>query len=149
MNQSHKLCVFSSLSGTLYKSGKPMPNAKIIRTAGWQKKTTDMTVTDVNGFFKLPVMNENTIASSLPMQFVARQELMVFDGEQEIVIWSGAKTEKEENSESRGNPLAIECDLDKKDVAIHVNGQAFVTKCEWGVEVDSPVSADDFFNSGA
>ena len=51
-----KVCVFSAISGTLLKDGKPVAGAKLVRSAEWQSKKQDETVTDEQGYFEFPHM---------------------------------------------------------------------------------------------
>ncbi len=140
-----KVCLFSKISGVITLNGKPAAGAKLVRTADRDGTKTDETVTDENGFFEFPAMFERTITKHLPMEFVASQEILVHYEGKEYEMWSGVKRKREENSESRGKPLDVKCELSNEMKRIKVNGSPISSLCTWDVEPDKKVNY--LFNS--
>ncbi|MGI9282960.1 MAG: DUF6795 domain-containing protein [Endozoicomonas sp.] len=135
-----KMCTFSKVSGVILNNGEPVVGATVLRESGYQKKVTDQTTTDEKGYFEMPAKFERTIAKYLPMEFVAGQTLTVeFEGESHS-IWRSVKRSREENSESKGKPIEVKCDLQNEEKPIVVNRVVTITKCDWNVEPDE----DDF-----
>lgn len=131
-----KVCLFSKMEGVIKLDGKPVSNARLVRTVRWSKEKVDETVTDENGNFKFEAKFERTIAKFLPMEFVAKQQIDVFYNGKEYGMWSGVKREPEENIESRGKHLVVECELNSDDSLIEVNGGPIFSLCKWDVEPD-------------
>lgn len=137
-----RVCLFSGISGTITLEGKPVANARVIRTADKDGPKTDETVTDENGYFSLPPMYERTVTKFLPMEFVVSQKIIVsFEGKN-YEIWSSVKRSPEENSESKGKLLAVTCELDSEERSFLVNRVPIHTRCEWDVEIDEPIDWD-------
>ncbi len=143
-----KLCIFSAISGVITLNGQPVANAKVIRTASKERDHQDETTTDENGHFAFPPMYERSIAKYLPMEFVASQEIMVEYKNKSYKLWSGVKWKPEENAESRGKPLVVQCQLEIDDKYISVDGSKFFTLCTWDVKPDPPVNIDNPFEPG-
>lgn len=131
-----KVCTFSAISGVILKDGEPVSGATVIRTTDYQKEKTDKTETDEKGYFEFPARFERHIVNFLPQEFVVGQSIVVIDGGQEYKIWGGAKRKREENSESRGKPLVVTCELNSDKTVIEVDRQPFITRCKWDVEPD-------------
>jgi hypothetical protein len=131
-----KACLFSKMSGVLLMDGKPVSGARIVRTVELSRKKEDETVSDENGEFELPAIFERSILNVLPQEFAAGQEVVVHYENKEYRIWSGVKREPEENSESRGKPLAVTCELNSERKFIQVNNNPIFTMCTWDVEPD-------------
>ena len=106
-----KVCTFSSISGVITNDGKPVSHANIKRQVEYQNKYMDETTTDENGYFELPAIYERSLAKLLPQELAITQSIFVYDDDQEYKIWAGVKRYSEENSESRGKPLSVKCDL--------------------------------------
>lgn len=134
--EAGKVCTFSPISGVILFEGKPAVGARVVRTTDYQKKIQDETLTDSNGYFELPGIFERNIVNFLPQEFVVGQLVNVSFSGREFRIWSGVKRKREENSESRGKPLVVTCELTQKDEIINVDRQPFITKCRWDVTPD-------------
>jgi hypothetical protein len=134
-----QVCLFSGMTGTITMDGKPVANARLIRMADRDGPKEDETITDEQGRFAFPPMFERTITKFLPMQFSALQRIHVEYKEQRYEIWRSVKMSKEENSESRGNPIVVTCDLNSEEKGIVVDGTVIHTLCEWDIEPDAPV----------
>ena len=141
------VCTFSAISGHIYNQGKPVTNAKVIRTTDWQKKKVDETTTDDNGYFEMPAVFESSIANILPMEFVVAQTIEVVVDGVAMEFWSGVKRKKTENAEGQGNEVKVKCELSNDRVAIRVDGQPFITSCEWDVSPDKPMTIEDFLGT--
>ena len=142
-----KVCVFSAISGVVTLNGQPVAHAKLVRTASKEREHQDETTTDENGYFSFPAMYERSIAKFLPMEFVAKQKIMIEHNGKSYKLWSGVKGKPDENVEARGKPLIVECQLNNDISHIWVNGLVFSTLCKWDVEPDPPVNMDKVFES--
>jgi len=131
-----KVVLFSEMNGQLLMKGEPVKNARIRRVANFSKDITDYATTDENGDFYFPAASVRTITTFLPTEFTARQELWVeVDGVEER-FWLGVKSQREANSEARGDALKPVCELSNQNEMFRVRGAVFDTKCDWGVEKD-------------
>lgn len=140
-----KLCIFSAISGVITKDGQPVAHAKLVRTGSKERKHQDETTTDENGHFSFPPMYERSIAKFLPMEFVASQEIMVVYKGQSYKLWTGVKRKPEENTESRGNPLIVQCDLNTERDLKEVNSTPIISMCTWDAEPDPLINIEQLF----
>jgi hypothetical protein len=131
-----KVCTFLAFSGVILKGRTPVSNATVTRTTSYQKKETDRTRTDEHGYFEMPARFERSISSLLPQEFAVGQLVTVTVNDVDYVIWDGVKRIRDENSEARGKPLIVTCDIENELRAIEVDCQPFVTKCTWDVVPD-------------
>lgn len=131
-----KLCLFSKMSGIVRLDGKPVEGALLVRTADLARPKTDETRTDKNGHFTFPAVFERTITRFLPQEFVAKQKIVAHYQGKEYSMWSGVKRIPEENAESRGKPLVVECELNSEERLIKVNNSPIFSLCTWDVEPD-------------
>jgi hypothetical protein len=137
-----KVCLFSRMSGVVKLHGEPAKNARLVRTVSLSSSPkTDETYTDENGYFEFPAVFERTVAKFLPMEFVAKQDIVVHYQGTEYEMWDGIKRRPEENVESRGQPLVVECELAMEELDYKsVNGGPIFSRCIWGAEGDPSVS---------
>lgn len=137
-----KDCLFSAISGTITLNGEPAVGAHVKRTAGkahTEGDFTDDTFTDEKGYFSMPAIWERNLLSRVfPMEFAVPQEILVIYQEQEYWIWISTKRKREENSESLGKPLVVQCELNSERRTFRVKGTSFNTLCRWDVEIDPP-----------
>jgi len=138
-----KDCLFSAISGTITLNGKPAAGAHVKRIAGKahvEGEFTDETQTDEKGYFSMPAIWERNLLSRVfPMQFAVSQAiLVVYEGE-EHWVWVSTKFSKEENSESLGKPLIVQCELNSERRTFRVKDTPFNTLCTWDVEIDPPI----------
>lgn len=131
-----KVCLFSAMSGVITLDGKPVTNALLKRTVKLSKPKTDETRTDNNGHFEFPAAFERTITKFLPQEFVASQKIIVYYRDEEYELWTGVKRTPEENAESRGKPLVVQCELGSEENHISVNDGPIFSLCKWDVEPD-------------
>jgi len=125
-----KTCVFSEVKARLMLNGKPVAVAKVVRQWNWNKKKTDESVTDKNGFVHFPAVFESSVVRLLPAELVIGQQLSVnIDGE-EKVFWTNGKREPEENSEYGGSEFSVVCELNNEEVLIEDYGSLMVTMCK-------------------
>lgn len=134
-----KVCLFSGISGVITKDGKPVANARVVRTADRDGERKDETTTDENGYFELPPMFERTVTKFLPMEFVVLQRIKVVDENGQNEIWRSVKRNSDENTEAKGKKLDVICDLSKDEKGIIVDGVVIHSKCDWDVEIDEPI----------
>ncbi|WP_444993957.1 DUF6795 domain-containing protein [Aliikangiella sp. IMCC44359] len=131
-----KVCLFSKISGVVMLDGKPAVNAKVVRTVNLSKDITDQTTTDDKGYFEMPAVYTRTIGKYLPQEFVASQLIEVSYQEKKYEIWSSVKRSPEENTESRGKPLNVECELNSERGLIMIDRVGIFSRCKWDVEPD-------------
>jgi hypothetical protein len=100
-----RMVLFSAISGTLVKDGKPVAGAKITREANFHgSKHSDSTVTDKDGNFSFETMKTFTLLYQvLPSEPVVIQRVFVRAGDKSYEIWSYAKFGYEDNSELKYN----------------------------------------------
>ena len=84
-----KVCLFSAISGVITLDGKPVVNARLVRTAKKEGTKTDETSTDEKGHFQFPAIFERTISKYLPMEFVVKQDILVYHQGMKYKMWSG------------------------------------------------------------
>lgn len=138
-----KVCLFSAISGTITLDGKPVVNARLVRTGDRDGPRVDETLTDERGYFEFPAMFERTVTKFLPMEFVASQKMMVQHQGIEYEMWNSVKRKREENTESRGKPLVVVCELNSEEKSIVVDRVPIHSLCVWDVEPDAPVNWDE------
>lgn len=138
-----KVCLFSPISGTITLNGKPVVNARLVRTGDRDGPRVDETVTNELGYFEFPAMVERTITKLLPMEFVASQKIVVSHGGKDYEIWSSIKRNPDENTESRGKPLVVTCELNSEERSILIDRVPIHSLCRWDVEPDAPVDWDE------
>lgn len=131
-----KVCLFSRMTGVITLDGKAVINAKLVRTVDLSGPQTDETMTDESGRFEFPAVFKRTISKHLPQEFVSKQEIIVHHDGKQYTMWSGVKRTPDENSESRGKPLSVECELNSEEKMIKVNNSPIFSLCTWDVEPD-------------
>lgn len=132
-----KVCLFSQISGVIKIDGKPAKDATLIRTANRARERTDKTTTDDQGYFEFPPVFKPTVTKYLPQEFAASQQIQVLYGDKEYKIWEGVKRSPHENSEARGAPLIVECELNAPINRVWIDGAPFSTLCTWDVVPDA------------
>lgn len=128
-----KVCLFSAISGVVKLDGVPVAHAKLVRKSGTK---IDAIVTNEEGYFRFEAKFQRTITKFLPQEFCASQVITVYYEDKEYKMWSGVKRKKEENAESRGKPLIVECELYSEEELIIVNRSPIFSLCTWDVEPD-------------
>ena len=131
-----KVCLFSSMSGVIKLDGKPVSNALLKRTVKLSKPKTDETRTDEQGRFEFPATFEHTVTKFLPQEFVANQDIVLYYQGEEYRMWTGVKRTPEENAESRGEPLVVECEQSNEKQLKQVNNSPIISLCTWSAEAD-------------
>jgi len=139
-----KLYLMSEISGTITLNGEPAAGAKlkrIVSKAYSRSELTDEAVTDANGYFTMPAVTQRKFIQKIfPMEFVVPSEIYVTYQDKEYFIWTSTKREPEKNTENRGKPLVVQCELSADERVFGVNSSPFITICDWGVKVDPPKS---------
>lgn len=133
-----KQCLFSEMTGVVTFEGKPAAGVKLVRMVNLDKDVFDETVTDDEGNFHFPAIFRTSLLSKiLPMEFVVYQSITAHVKGNEIEMWSGTKRSPEENAESKGKALIVECNLSQPEVSfISVDGNLVHSRCTWDVEPD-------------
>ncbi len=139
---SLKQCLFSEMTGTINYEGKPVAGVKLVRMVDYDKKEYDETITDENGHFQFPAIYRTSLSNAiLPMEFATGQQIIAYKDDKEYYIWSAVKRKPEENVESRGNSLIVECELTLSEpYFITVNNSPISSLCKWDVEPDPQVT---------
>lgn len=125
-----KTCVFSEVRARLVLNGKPIVGATVTRQWNWNKKRTDESVTDENGFVHFPAIFESSVARLLPTELVIGQQLSVEINGATKVFWANGKREPEENAEYGGASFNVVCELSEEEVLIEDYGSLMVTMCK-------------------
>ncbi len=131
-----KVCLFSNMEGVIKLNGKPVSGAKLVRTVNLSKDEVDETSTDENGNFKFEAKFARSLGKILPQEFAVSQVIIVSYEGKEYEMWSGVKRKPEEDIESRGKPLVVECELNSEEKLIKVNNSPIFSLCTWDVEPD-------------
>lgn len=131
-----KVCLFSEISGVITLNGKPVSDARLVRTVNRDGAQSDETITDKKGYFKMPAVFERTVTKYLPQEFVVKQEIQVHYQGKQYPMWSGVKRRPEVNAESRGKPLVVECELSREKQLKQVNNSPIISLCTWAAEPD-------------
>ena len=133
-----KQCLFSEMTGVVSFEGKAAAGVKLVRMVDLNKELYDETVTDAQGNFNFPAVYRTSILSKiLPMEFVVLQKITAdFDGK-EYEVWTSVKRSPEVNTESKGKPLVVKCNLSQTEAeGIIVDGVSIFSRCTWDVEPD-------------
>jgi hypothetical protein len=120
--------LFSPIEGTILSNGKPVANAKIVRTSisgwfDWSSKYTEETTTDENGKFSFPVRKAKFSGSMLfswfPHEAVITQEILLNQWWRTHFIWWAVKRNydlygelKNPYNSSQNWPIRISCSLE-------------------------------------
>lgn len=143
MSIGEKLYLMSEISGTITLNGEPAAGATLRRIVGKahsRAQVTDETTADDKGFFHLPAVTERKLIHKIfPMEFVVPSEIYVTYQGKEYFIWTSTKREPEKNTENKGKPLVVQCELTSEEKGFMVDGSFFTTICVWDVEFDQPV----------
>lgn len=131
-----KVFLFSKMEGVIKLDGKPVSDAKLVRTVNLSKDEVDETVTDKNGKFEFDVIAKRSAGKHLPQEFAVSQLIYVHYKGKEYRMWSGVKRKPEENSESRGKPLVVACELSSEEDMVIINNSPIFSLCTWDVEPD-------------
>ncbi|MEO0972866.1 MAG: DUF6795 domain-containing protein [Pseudomonadota bacterium] len=131
-----QVCLFSGMSGVITNNGEPVAGARITRTVKLTREQSDETTTDEQGRFAFAPVFARTATKHLPQEFASNQDLVVHHDGDAISIWSSVKRTPEENSESRGKPLVVTCELTSEERMLKVNNSPIFTRCTWDVEPD-------------
>jgi mRNA-degrading endonuclease HigB of HigAB toxin-antitoxin module len=134
-----KVCLFSKISGVITLDGKPAANALIVRTVNLTKNKVDETRTDQQGYFEMPAVFQRTVTQFLPQEFVANQEVVVDHQGKKYRVWSAVKRNPGEDSEARGKPFIVRCELNSAERGLIVDRSPIHTLCLWDVEPDPPI----------
>src|SRR5690554_1375468 len=89
----------------------------------------------------MPAVTQRKFVQKIfPMEFVVPSVIFVTYQGQEYKVWSSTKREPEKNTENRGKPLVVQCELSADERVFGVNSSPFITICVWFVKFDSPIS---------
>lgn len=125
-----KSCVFSEVKARLTLSGEPIKSVPVIRRWEWKELREDRTTTDEQGYFELPAIYESSVTRMLPIELVIGQELHVVVKGEEKKIWAHAKQSLDEDSELKGQPINLTCEL-TDPMEMHESFGLLQTLCSW------------------
>lgn len=128
--------VFSKMSGTVFFDDQPAAHATLIRTVNYGGYERDRFKTDENGRFELPAIIEANLSPEEMAEFSVGQEVLVEYQGRRYPLWSAVKRDPRENSEARGKPLQVRCELAGLNQLVQVDGHPIFTPCRWDVETD-------------
>lgn len=126
-----KVCVFSHVKARLTMNGEPVANVKVIRQWEWQELKEESTTTNAEGEFEFPAIFERSITRFFPSELIVGQALYVVVGGEKTKFWSHAKRKPEENSEFKGKPISLFCELTNETQLHEELGSAMLTLCTW------------------
>ncbi|MCF6281464.1 MAG: DUF4198 domain-containing protein [Candidatus Polarisedimenticolaceae bacterium] len=109
----NKHIVFSAVDGIVTLQGKPLQNVKVTRSYSESKKIDEVTHTDSEGRFQFPDWVDTTLFdfSFLPMEIRIIQEIVIEHQGTQYDAWVSAKSDYEKNSELKGAPINLSCEL--------------------------------------
>ena len=126
-----KAYVFSPVSVSVTMDGKPVVNAKVVRSWELERIETDSTTTDEHGQFSFAAVRRWSFSQMPLIEYVAGQDIIVTVAEKEYRIWLNAKRDTGINSELGGKPLVMTCELTTDVRMVRVSGQTLFTNCLW------------------
>jgi hypothetical protein len=96
-----RMVLFSAISGTLVKDGKPVAGATITREANFHGfEQTDTTTTDKDGTFSFPTMKRFTLVwQVLPSEPIVHQKIVTRALDKDYEVWYHTKRGYEDNAE--------------------------------------------------
>lgn len=129
---SSKLCVFSTVEGTVLKDGEPVMGAVITRTYSWKDEDISEEVsTDKSGHFKFNAAYQHSFWSWLPHNPSILQFIKIKIDNEEYQAWGYQKGNYDENGELAGKNMKLKCELthpESKQPATDIKN--FVGICE-------------------
>ena len=125
-----KTCVFSAVNVRLLHKGEPVSNAKVKRQWEWNKRNSDESVTDSDGYVSFPAVFESSVSRLLPIEIVIGQQLSVEINGEEMVFWTNGKREPDENAEYDGAEFQAVCELSEEEELVEDYGSLMVTMCK-------------------
>jgi hypothetical protein len=132
-NSTQTYVIFSPMKGVLLQDGKPLANAKIIRTLSWNdndKKLVEEFVTDEQGRFNLTI-HEEQLSLSMLSQFVGKADLEFETDAQRDYLWTSSKFYPEIYAETDGEVEDLVCDIAAEEIAVPMGPTSILTKCRW------------------
>lgn len=113
-----KLILFSPVEGTVTVNGEPAAGAEIIQAANWNKTGETLqqkTTTDSAGRYSLAAIQQSAGLSRLSAsQEIIKQSITISYKGKTYEGWRFMKNDYELNSENKGKPLRLTCDLATK-----------------------------------
>ncbi len=109
--------LFSPVSGTVLKDGKPVAGAQVLQSArlGAAAPLTQSAVTGEDGHFSFPALERaKGIGGLFPREYVVSQEIKIVHDGQEYIGWIHTKRDPKAGSETGGRDFRLVCDLDQK-----------------------------------
>ena len=132
--EKHDVVICSPMEGVITYKDKPVSGAKVERWLKWkdEKGEKDYVITDNNGKFSLPIV-EDTVSLSPVSQFVMAQEIQVYFKDKKVPIWAKAKHGKGLYDELGGEPKGFSCELTDEFKKVDVDNGMLITSCTWKI----------------
>ena len=112
---SEPLILFSSVEGLVHLNGRPLSGVEVLQTVQSNRHSNvpaQKTITDANGIFKMSAVTMAPGLSRLSLsQEVTKQKIEFFYMGKTYEGWLFMKTDYEANTESKGQPFQLSCDL--------------------------------------
>ena len=124
-----KSCVFSAVKARLTKNGQPLKGVTVIRRWTWHDAHEDSTHTNANGEFSFPAVFEASVSRLLPVEFAVAQSLYIKGAGDEEMFWVNTKRKTDENSEYKGRPISLQCELTHEMKITREFGSIMSTMC--------------------
>jgi len=127
-----EVVLFSPMQGQITLNGKPVANARVERFLKWKDETgeSDSFSTNQDGQFKIPVKKDAVKLSTIS-KFVIAQEIRVFIGKDEYLIWTMGTGNKTSYGELGGKPVNFRCELSDEMRRVDVDDGLLGTSCQW------------------
>ncbi|MEY4583194.1 MAG: hypothetical protein RL701_7897 [Pseudomonadota bacterium] len=105
---------------------KPVPGVRIERTWEWvwgKKSGRDETVTDAEGRFQFARVTARSVSATLLRHepLVGHRVTTKSPSGAEVLLWSSAKHDYEENGENKGRAIDVVCGIDKLPPGKRIN----------------------------
>lgn len=116
------LYLFSAVKGRIVKNGEPVAGIKVERSTSWNMEQTpriETTTTDENGFYEFSEMTgsaEFGFLSKLLHIPTINQEIQVYEGASEILIYVNVKNNYDKEDTDSAEVLRLETDVSNKDL---------------------------------
>jgi hypothetical protein len=127
-----KLCVFSSVKGTVLKDGQPIKNALVKRTYKWNGESfTDQQTTNEIGQFAFPDAFQKSLMTFFPHNPAVTQLIKIHVDNTEYQAWGFQKGNYDVNGELNGKALQLKCELNNPEQPHNINPlKSYIGFCE-------------------
>lgn len=125
MGLFEKLTLFSEVSGKVLFKGQPAQGATIVQSVSSKRLgaiPSNTTKTGADGSFSFPAITKGAGLSRLnPAQVTIRQALKITYEGKDYDAWINYRGDFENNSEAKGKPLKLVCELTAEPEQVDVS----------------------------